>query len=146
MGITPFLAVLNDMTEARGAIHLFYCVRNAASAAHLAEVEEYVGRHDAITLHVVELGRSGRLGAQKITDRAGLSAADMDVFFCGPDAMRRALSHDLAARGLPARRFHFEAFEIRSGLGLRRLAAWLAGKGVPKLLALATQVASARSR
>ncbi len=42
-----------------------------------------------------------------------------------PGSMRTALSKGFAARGVPVRDFRYEEFEIRSGIGLRALAACL---------------------
>ena len=39
--------------------------------------------------------------------------------------MRKALAKGFAARGVSARNIRYEEFEIRSGIGLRALAAYL---------------------
>ena len=54
------------------------------------------------------------------------------VFYCGPSALREGLKLGLAEAGLPKGAFHAEAFEIRTGLGLRRLSAWLLDRALAR--------------
>ena len=46
----------------------------------------------------------------------------LQVYFCGPKTMRQTLSKELKVRGLRPASFHFEEFEIRSGIGGRKIA------------------------
>jgi hypothetical protein len=39
--------------------------------------------------------------------------------------MRDALTQGLRRHGVPQKRFHYELFEIRTGIGLATLARWL---------------------
>ena len=39
--------------------------------------------------------------------------------------MRKSLMKDLKAFGVPARRFRYENFEIRTGIGIKALGEWL---------------------
>jgi len=45
--------------------------------------------------------------------------SDLHVSFCGPAPMRRQLKKDFTGLGVSRRRFHYEEFEIRSGIGFR---------------------------
>lgn len=125
VGITPFMAWAEALPEITGAVHLFYSVRTRAAAPHLEELEEIARRKPNLTLHLVETQHEERLSARRIIDAIGEKPMHMRVAFCGPGDMRRALMRQFSDAGLPTRRFHFEEFEIRSGIGLRRLAAWL---------------------
>lgn len=66
-----------------------------------------------VMLHVSS--ESGRLTREKMAQIYG-PVETADIYFCGPKPMREAL-----AKGHPKRRFHFEEFEIRTGIGLQRL-------------------------
>ena len=47
-------------------------------------------------------------------------------------ALREGLKLGLAEAGLPKGAVHAEAFEIRTGLGLRRLSAWLLDRALAR--------------
>ena len=51
------------------------------------------------------------------------------VLYCGPTAFRDALRTGLRQHGLSARNFRYEAFEIRTGIGLKALLAYLTRRG-----------------
>lgn len=123
IGVTPFLALAGALPEDSAPVTMIYAVRDRATAPHMAELESRAASHDKITLVVWESKSQGRLDADKIAGIVGESLAKSTVSFCGPSDMRRSLSAGLAKHGVSARRFHFEAFEIRTGLGLRKLAA-----------------------
>jgi predicted ferric reductase len=125
IGITPFLAWANALAADAAPVHLFYCVRTRADAAHLEEVEALAESKPALHLHLVESATSGRLNAAMIQQRSGVDLARIHVFFCGPAIMRESLQESLSRLGVRPSRFHFEQFEMRSGIGLRKLAGWL---------------------
>ncbi len=125
IGVTPFLAWAGALPEKSPQVHWFYCVRSDAEAPHLAEIMAVAEAHPAITLHLAVSSKSGRLSSAAIEQAAGADLRRTQVYFCGPSSMRESLQHDLKGLGLPHSRFHFEEFEMRSGVGLRRLADWL---------------------
>jgi predicted ferric reductase len=125
IGITPFLAWAQAMEAGSPPVHLFFCVRNRAEAAHLTELEALAEAQPALTLHLVVSSVGGRLKASAIQSAIGDKLPSAHAYFCGPTAMRETLLGQLAALGLPRGRFHFEKFEIRSGIGLRKVAGWL---------------------
>ena len=136
IGVTPFVAWAEALAADGGPVHLFYCVRNRARAAHLVELEALAAAKPGLHLHVVESGTRGRLTAAEIAAAVGEPLGKIRVAFCGPKAMREGLRQDLQALGLPAGRFVYEEFEIRSGVGLRKGLAWvvqLAAKRWPAL-------------
>ncbi len=122
IGITPFKAWADTMTPEDATCHLFYCVSSADDAVHLPYLTSLATKLDGFHLHVIESRTQGRLTAQQILDTVGEPASALLAYFCGPKPMRRALADGLIKQGLPAGQFHFEEFEIRSGIGGRKLA------------------------
>ena len=108
-----------------GPIDLFYCVTSRSAAAHLDELEALAARHDTLRLHVVASEEGARLSAEQIARIAGPDLSATQVAFCGPVSLRRSLQPALRRLGVPPRRFHDEAFEFRTGIGLKRLAGWV---------------------
>ncbi|MGI9363810.1 MAG: hypothetical protein ACR2O8_01395, partial [Rhizobiaceae bacterium] len=126
--ITPFNAWLKEVTPELGRIDLFYCVKGRKNAPHLAQIEALTARLDNVTLHVIDSLVESRLSASKLTEVCGETLRNSHVFFCGPELMRENLRRDLQAKGVPHRRFHFEEFEIRSGIGVRKFIAYVIQK------------------
>lgn len=125
IGITPFLAWLEALDEAQTEpIHLFWAVRSRDEAPHLDRVMAVA--HPAVTVHLFVSSEGARVSGDGIAEVADLHNAR--AWFCGPAPMRRMLQRDLARHGISARRFHYEEFEFRTGIGLRRLSAWLGAK------------------
>ncbi len=122
IGITPFVAWANALPDDHAPVTLHYSVRHAAQAAHLDELQEQAKRLKNFTLHVHETHTGQRL---TIEDIASNDLSKTKVFFCGPEAMRKSLVNGFKMRGLSSRSFHYEEFEIRSGIGLRRFANYL---------------------
>lgn len=133
IGITPFLAWSGRGEPVPRPTHLFYCVQSADGAVGLAELQAAAEADPQLTLHVVESSVSGRLTVDAISKAIGGIGPDVNAHFCGPKPMRKALRDGLVTKGMRARSFHYEEFEIRSDLGLRRVAAWLMSRGMRRL-------------
>jgi predicted ferric reductase len=131
IGITPFVAWAQFLTEADGPITLFYCVSNVMKAAHLDELKAIEKRLPNFTLQTHASDVQGRIKAETIT-KACADLSKAKVYFCGPKTMRKSMAVGLVKRGSNARRFHYEEFEIRSGMGLRKLASWLLERAISK--------------
>lgn len=125
IGITPFLAWAEALTPDAGPVALFYCVRSRAAAPHLSALEALAAARPNLTLHVIASADGHRLSPEMVAERFGPDLAAATVSFCGPLGMRRMLRAGLARHGVPARRFRYEEFEFRTGVGLDRLAAWV---------------------
>lgn len=125
IGITPFAAWLTALDDDQTEIHLFYCVARQDQAPHLDEVTQAAKKHANVTLHLIVSQETPRLTAERVAKDSGIDPADAKVYFCGPRPMREALGFGLRMLGLPPKRYHYEEFEIRTGIGLRRLAAWV---------------------
>ena len=65
-----------------------------------------------IRLHVLVDAEDGLLDGERIR-RLVPDWAQASLWFCGPGGFGRALHADFAARGLPARAFHQELFQMR---------------------------------
>jgi len=128
VGITPFLAMAEALASDAPAVTLFYAVRGRSEAPHLAALEALAAAKPNLRLVVWESAQSGRLTPDALVETVGTEFGDGAVLFCGPTSMRDALREGLARHGVSDRRFHFEAFEIRTGIGLESLARWLRSK------------------
>lgn len=123
IGITPFLAWAEGLKYLQAPVHLFYCVRDESEAIHLDELKS-AEAIDGFHFHLIQSQKTGRLTADKIAEMIGADLSSCRAYYCGPQAMRISLSNGLAQYGLSKRHFHYEEFEIRSGLGFRKLLAW----------------------
>ncbi|GGE47935.1 ferredoxin reductase family protein [Actibacterium pelagium] len=122
VGITPFTALAQSLAPDAAPVTMIYAFRSADEAAHLAELEAIAADKPNLTLVPWASEEKGRLDGEGVASITGKDLSGHRVLFCGPVAMRRALGLALAPFGLTARNYHYEAFEIRTGLGLRRLA------------------------
>lgn len=123
IGITPFLALAG--AHEKGDVTLIYAVGRREDAAHLAEIEALAREKSGLELVLWESAGQGRLTAENVAALAGPKLSAGKVLFCGPSTMRKALQTGLRAHGVSPRRFHYEAFEIRTGIGLKALLEWL---------------------
>ncbi|MEM7242592.1 MAG: ferredoxin reductase family protein [Pseudomonadota bacterium] len=125
IGITPFAAMAGNLKERDGPITLIYSVRDRSKAAHLEELEAVAASEANFTFILRETKAEGRLSAEDVVTAAGGSLTGFHVLYCGPVALRDALWTGLKMQGLSARRFRYELFEIRTGIGLKKLLAYL---------------------
>lgn len=130
VGITPFLAMAEALASDAPAVTLIYAVRGRSEAPHLAALEALAAAKPNLRLVVWESAQSGRLTPDAVVETVGPGLASGSVLFCGPTEMRDTLREGLARQGVSDRDFHFEAFEIRTGIGLESMARWLRSKVV----------------
>lgn len=122
VGVTPFAAWAEARAQAPSRqVDFYYCC--SGPAAHLGLFEDWASADADFRLHLIDSRTEGRLDAERIAKTTGTPISDAAIYFCGPEGMRQDLLASLGAHGMARRRFHFEVFEIRSGLGLRRLLA-----------------------
>lgn len=126
IGITPFAAMAKALETDNGPVTLIYSVRDQSTAAHLGELRdaEAAGKIDLI---LRETTRDGRLTPSDVAEIAN-GVDGKDFLYCGPVGLRNALWQGLKVQGLSARRFRYELFEIRTGIGLRKLFDFLTSK------------------
>jgi len=132
IGITPFAAMAGALTPGDGPVTLIYSVRDRSKAAHLDELQATADANPNLTLILRETATEGRLDAAAVAGIAG-DLKGKHVLYCGPAALRDALGKGLRAHGLSARRFHYELFEIRTGIGMKRLLNHLTRRALPHL-------------
>ncbi len=125
IGITPFLAWADALDPNGGTVDLFYCVKSTASTPHLAELEALAKAKPNLRLHLIASTEGKRLSAEMIAETVEGDLARSKVSFCGPVSLRNALQTGLLRFGVSRRRFHYEEFEFRTGIGLKGLATWV---------------------
>ncbi|MBW4709768.1 ferredoxin reductase family protein [Roseobacter sp. YSTF-M11] len=128
IGITPFLAWAEALGDNAGTVDLFYCVSSRNAAPHLAEITELAKAKQNLRLHVIASAQGARLTAEGVADVVGGDLSKARVSFCGPLALRAALQTGLRRYGVTPRRFHYEEFEFRTGVGLKQLAQWIVNR------------------
>ena len=123
IGVTPFLAWMRGIKgELPAKTWFFYCASepNPPFAEELSRLADDIPNLDFIP---VNTRRDGRLTGDDIRREIGGAIAEAQGWYCGPTGLREALEADL-----PEINFHHEAFEIRSGIGVRKAAAWLVAR------------------
>ena len=112
-------------TKPRYEIEPVVHAHSAENAIAFYEIEAAAKAKPNLTLHLVVSGEGKRLDAEMITSEVGGDLQNAKVSFCGPVLLRNALQNGLRRHGITGRRFHFEEFEFRTGIGLKRLARWV---------------------
>ncbi len=125
VGITPFAAWAQTLTEQDATVQLFYTVKDRTMATHIEELEAVATALPNFSVSLIETAKEKRLSAATITSLVGQELSGTKLYYCGPRQLRDALLKDLPKFGLSKRHFHYEAFEIRSGIGLQRLITWV---------------------
>ncbi|MBO6790428.1 MAG: hypothetical protein JJ894_07820 [Dinoroseobacter sp.] len=140
MGITPFLAWAEALPKEDAACHLVYCFCTQNQAAHLERIEALVTANPSLQLHVVDSSQAPRLTADGLAELVGEDVlAEATVAYCGPAVLREGLRLGLRTYGVTARRFHFEAFEFRTGIDLKALAEWVLTRALRKAQSVSRQ-------
>ncbi len=124
VGVTPFVALAQALPKDAAPVTLVHCVRDQFNAPHLVELQKLAAEKSNLTLVLWQSAERGRFAAAALPELIP-DLSSRKVLFCGPVPMRRTLSKDLPKHGIAQRSFHYEAFEIRTGIGIRRLAEWL---------------------
>jgi len=106
IGITPFLAWLESPSFSNAQIDFYYCVKNAAEATRLDEIQTACLAKN-IHLHLIESDLGQRLNITQIQPETLA-----DIWYCGPQSLGSAISEHLAQMSRPPR-FHHEAFSMR---------------------------------
>ncbi|MEP2781484.1 MAG: ferredoxin reductase family protein [Pseudoruegeria sp.] len=114
IGITPYIAMLETRGPEDAPIEMFYTFRGRQNAPHLEALQINAAQRANVTLHLVDTSTADRLTAAHIAQQSNYDVSQSKVLYCGPTALRKALSQDLQKLGVAKRRFHYEEFEIRS--------------------------------
>ncbi len=131
VGITPFIAFAESLkSRETGPVKLYYCVRERDDIPYAVELEKIAEEVSGLELTIVNSAEGVRLTPDRVATDLDGDLSQAHVFFCGPVAMRKALRRGLVLKGLRASRFHFEEFQMRTGIGLSTLAEWLWDRGI----------------
>jgi predicted ferric reductase len=110
IGIAPFIGVLRAGPLAAPTT-LLYLYRSEADAAFLAELRTIAASDPRLALQTVATGDNLPDLAKILPDARQMIGAEF--YLCGPPGLIDALQRLLRARGVAARRIHFENFEFR---------------------------------
>ncbi len=111
IGITPFLSLARDLKNSEADISLYWTVRTREEAWFDEELRGLADQIPGFTYRLWCSTQEGRLSADVLPEVS--HAPDLDVFICGPEALRDSLTDQLHARGLPRRKIHSEEFAFR---------------------------------
>lgn len=111
IGITPFLAWLNESRQFPNEVHLFYS-GNGRLSEHVKTKLHTLAQHKNIALHIRE-ANTMRLTAEHVLKVIQRPLKHYQVFACGPISFTAALHSQLREHGLPARCWHNENFLMR---------------------------------
>ena len=113
IGVTPFMSWIRSLDDSPDReISFYYSVAHADDAVHLDEIREAVGRHQALSLHLVCADTDGRLTPAQVIG-AIPHGTDPWVFMCGPPPMMASFSNALQQDGIPSTHVRWEKFGAR---------------------------------
>ncbi|MBK1887871.1 MULTISPECIES: ferredoxin reductase family protein [Marinobacter] len=112
IGITPFLAALEkrliNSEQKHPAITLHYCTTGATVDPMVTRLQELTEQLPDILLHIYDSQVEQRL----TVDQLQIHDRRVDVWFCGPQGLAKALRSGLKQQPISLR-FHQESFEFR---------------------------------
>ncbi|MBN1006740.1 ferric reductase-like transmembrane domain-containing protein [Amphritea pacifica] len=112
IGITPFIARMKELAKIPGdkPIDLFHPTADFDQNA----IDKLTADAAAagVTLHLLVSGKEGRLDCNRICSTIPQWSA-ASVWFCGPAAFGQSLRKAFIAKGMAARHFHQELFQMR---------------------------------
>jgi predicted ferric reductase len=111
IGITPFLALARDLRDTVREVVLYWTVRTEQEACFDDELRDLAECTPGLTYHLWLSNNDGRLTADAMAETK--QAEDLDVFICGPEALRDSLTDQLHVLGVPGRNIHSEEFSFR---------------------------------
>lgn len=112
-GITPLWSMLSSLRCWTSPVVLFYCVKNAAQVAFLAELKLLAAKQPLFELRLIETEITGRLSlVQQLKAKTGFSLTKALYYFCGPAAMSRQYKDDLVQEAVPSTAIYAELFGL----------------------------------
>ncbi|MFT7338332.1 MAG: putative ferric reductase [Marinobacter maritimus] len=112
IGITPFLAALEsrliNSDQKHAAVKLHYCTVGAVDDPMLTRLQQLTEQLPDVSLYIHDSLRGQRLTANKLQ----IHDSRVDVWFCGPQGLAKALRSALKQQSISLR-FHQEVFEFR---------------------------------
>jgi predicted ferric reductase len=118
VGITPLLSMLRTLADRRDCRRhrLIVAARTVEDLMLRPEIEEVRNRLNLKVVEVISrpgpewIGESGRISGELLARNLPRNPSRLNYFLCGPAPMVHAVSHELAAFGIPLRRIHTERF------------------------------------
>ncbi len=109
IGITPFLSMARSLPRDRYEINLFFGAKTLDSAYFLDELLMISETNPRVRVIPFPEDKLGLLSADYI-EGTTTDLRARDILICGPPVMIDALTSQLAAKGIPRDRIHFERF------------------------------------
>lgn len=107
IGITPILAMAEELTASGAEFELHYCIRSLETAAFLKRLETTICK-DRVHIHVSEMQPPTRLDASAVVRSA--SRSGVNIYTCGPHGLIHAMSEAALAGGLTSAQINAERF------------------------------------
>jgi predicted ferric reductase len=121
VGITPFLAALEQMEPDSGArVTLIYCIRSRESAGAISDIEAHATRLPQLDLIVLSDRAQDRLTPARLTDIVRKMQKNSEVYLCGPEGLKSLVTDVWEIVGMSGC-IHSERFDFRGAYGLTDL-------------------------
>ena len=112
IGITPFLSMAHDLNNnPEMEVALYWTVRNKEEAHFDEELRSLVEQTPGLTYRLWLSDETGLLTAEAMPEKE--YTEELNVFICGPEAMRHSLADQFRALGVPKRHIYSEEFAFR---------------------------------
>jgi predicted ferric reductase len=109
IGVTPFRSLCQAGLPSDLSVDFFYAYQGADQAAYVEELSRSTPAN--VRFHPINRSRDGYLTSERISQLVE-AHSPVDVYFCGPAAMRRTLRRGLRRGGFPLAGFHYEQFSF----------------------------------
>lgn len=111
IGITPFLSMAHDLKNSELEVVLYWSVCNKEEAHFNDELQSLAKQTPGLTYHLWLSDETGLLTAEAMLEIE--YTQELNVFICGPEAMRHSLTDQFRALGIPRRNIYSEEFAFR---------------------------------
>ncbi|MDJ0857873.1 MAG: ferric reductase-like transmembrane domain-containing protein [Dinoroseobacter sp.] len=121
VGITPFLAALEQMKPDEGAqVTLVYCTRNRASAGGIEDVERHAARLPQVHLVILSDEDGSRLTKERLTQMVRSMPSKTQAYVCGPEGLQSLVTSAWKGAAMNSR-VYSERFDFRGAYGLTEI-------------------------
>ncbi|MDP4144920.1 MAG: ferric reductase-like transmembrane domain-containing protein [Bacillota bacterium] len=111
IGITPFRSFWQAEIPGDYTIDFFYAYNNEVDAPYVDELKALKPKSN-LRIHLFDSSKTGFLGIEHYEKYLNKNET-FDVFFCGPQGMRKKLKEDLKKGLFKIREFHYEHFKFK---------------------------------